>query len=229
VIDNPADRGLATRLYVGQFGDSLWFEIQNSAVQITNDRTDLQYYFKSKLVPGAEFFPYRKVLIFLKPLVDALDGTLEGHAGQEERSVLGTGAARIAPVICYESVYGEYNSGYSEKGSNVIFIMTNDGWWDNTAGHKQHLHYARLRAIEQRKYIARSANMGNSGFINARGDVLVRNSYGEADAFRREVPLLTRRTFYSFYGDYIGRLSGVAAVSILILALVSMVRKRGNF
>ena len=71
---------------------------------------------------------------------------------------------KIAPVICYESVYGEYVTDYIKKGANLIFILTNDAWWGDTQGYKQHASYARIRAIETRRSIARSANTGISCF-----------------------------------------------------------------
>jgi apolipoprotein N-acyltransferase len=62
---------------------------------------------------------------------------------------------KIAPAICYESIYGEFMSKYIRNGANLICIITNDGWWKNTPGHKQHMNYARLRAIETRTWVAR--------------------------------------------------------------------------
>ena len=79
-------------------------------------------------------------------------------------------------MICYESVYGEVKLGVT----NLLAIITNDGWWKNTAGYKQHFQYARLRAIEQRKSIVRSANTGISAVINARGDILQKSKWDEA-------------------------------------------------
>ena len=79
---------------------------------------------------------------------------------------------KVAPIICYESIYGEYVSEYVRNGANLLAIITNDGWWNNTEGHKQHLSYARLRSIETRKNIVRSANTGISAVINYRGEIL---------------------------------------------------------
>ena len=74
----------------------------------------------------------------------------------------------LLPLICYESIYGDLNSN---KVSNVLCIITNDGWWRNTKGYKQHFSYAKLRAIEQKRSIIRSANTGISAFISPNGDV----------------------------------------------------------
>ena len=73
---------------------------------------------------------------------------------------------KIAPIICYESVYGEYVTEYVRKGANILAIITNDGWWSESQGYKQHLSYARIRAIETRRNILRSANTGSSAILN---------------------------------------------------------------
>src|SRR5574343_444659 len=72
---------------------------------------------------------------------------------------------KLAPAVCYESVYGDFMAKYIRSGAEVICIITNDGWWGNTPGHRQHLAYAKLRAIETRKQIIRSANTGISCFV----------------------------------------------------------------
>jgi len=69
---------------------------------------------------------------------------------------------KIAPIICYESVFGEFVTDYVKKGAQALFIITNDGWWKNTNGYKQHLYFASLRAIETRRQVVRAANTGVS-------------------------------------------------------------------
>ena len=111
--------------------------------------------------------------------------------------------------------------GYLQKGeTNLIAIITNDGWWKNTAGYKQHFAYARLRAIEQRKTIIRSANTGISGVTNAKGEVLESTNWDEAVCISAEVNLNNKTTFYSMFGDYIGRISVFIAAMLLIVAFV---------
>lgn len=188
-------------------GEVFYYEVQNSAVQIQANQDSIPLYVKSKLVPGAEILPYREVLFFLKPIVDQLGGSMSGHAVQERRSVLSSTSGKIAPAICYESVYGEYSTGYIDAGAEAIFVMTNDGWWDNTAGHRQHLIFSSLRAIETRRSVARSANTGISAFINQRGDILQPTKYGEAIAIKGEIKLNTEKTFYVLWKDIIARIA----------------------
>lgn len=189
-------------------GDVLHYEVFNAAVELSPVvNTPIPLYKKSKLVPGPEIFPFRHIFFFLKPLVERLDGTTAGLATQPERSVFNTGKAGIGPAICYESVFGEYFTGYIRKGAQAIFIMTNDGWWDNTAGHRQHLWFASLRAIETRRSIARAANTGISAFVNTRGDISQATPYGEQAAIRQEITLNNHLTFYAKWGDVIARIA----------------------
>ena len=194
-----------TRTYAREL-DTIYWENHNTAVRMAKT-LDKELYYKSKLVPGAEFFPFKKTLFFLKPLMDKLGGSGSGLRKQDERSAFqGLDGHKVAPVICYESVYGEYVSDYFEKGAEWIAVMTNDGWWDNTAGHKQHLGLSVLRAIEQRKWIARSANTGISCFINPKGEIIQPTKYGVEAAITGVVFANSERTIYSKMGDAIGRL-----------------------
>ena len=89
------------------------------------------------------------------------------------------GKRAIGTAICYESIYGDYCRGYVKAGAQAIFVVTNDGWWDDTPGHKQHQQFASLRAIELRREVVRAANTGTSCFVNLRGDVEQATAYGK--------------------------------------------------
>ncbi len=202
-------------------GQTIEFETFNLAAQMPfNHEIAPQTYRKSKMVPGAESFPFKKILFFMEPLVNQLGGTVAGLGFQKERSVFSSPTAKIAPVICYESIFGGYFRGYIHAGANAVFIMTNDGWWDNTAGHRQHLHFASLRAIETRRSIARSANTGISAFINQRGDILQATKYNEAIAIKGNIHLNEAKTFYVQRGDIIAKLAAFLSVLFLLNAFV---------
>lgn len=205
----------ATRTHIGTDGDTTYWDVQNSSIAIQNGVV-IQDYVKSKLVPGAEIFPYKEWLPFLKPIIDQLDGSTEGLLIQEDREVFSKGEERIAPVICYESIYGGYMGQYFDLGANAIFVMTNDGWWDNTAGHKQHLAFSRLRAIESRRSVARAANTGISCFINQRGDVYSPTNYDEEIAIKGQIALNDKITFYSNWKDYLAQIALLFAIFSLI-------------
>ena len=114
---------------------------------------------------------------------------------------------KMAPIICYESVYGEFVTDYVKNGANFLGIMTNDSWWGETQGHKQLMAYARMRAIETRRDIARSANSGISAHIDAKGDVLADTFYGDKTTLFAKVNLYDYQTFYTRTGDLLSRIS----------------------
>lgn len=199
-----------------------YFDSYNSAIQIDSTK-NIQLYHKSQLVVGIEKMPYPALLKILKPITMELGGTFRSHNTQKEREVfIAPGdSVKIAPVICYESVFGEYVTDYIKKGANLIFVITNDGWWGNSPGHKQHNAIASIRAIETRRSIARSANTGMSSFINQRGDMLQKLGWWKRGAIVETINANTHITFYVKHGDYIGRVAFFIAV-LLVLFLISL-------
>lgn len=175
-----------------------------NAATLVDVSSKLQFYHKSKLVPGVEQMPFGTAINFLKPLFSAFGGTTGGYGKQDKPSVFysqsGIGAA---PVICYESIWGEYVATYIRQGAQFIAIITNDGWWGNTSGKDQHLDYAKLRAIENRRWVARSANTGISGFINQRGDIVQQSKWWEPTALTQEINLNEELTVYTKNGDFL--------------------------
>jgi len=192
-----------------QISNGVWAESYNSAVQIIPNQK-IEVYHKGKLVPGVEIFPYMNVL---KPLLgDAmlnLGGTVASLGTDKERTAFTNpyNKGKMAPIICYESIYGEFVTDYVKKGANFLGIMTNDSWWGVSEGHKQLLSYARLRAIETRREIARSANSGISAHINAKGEIMEDTFYGDKTALFAKINLYDGETFYTKSGDLLSRFS----------------------
>jgi apolipoprotein N-acyltransferase len=199
-----------------------WYDHFNSAVLIDSSGI-LEIYHKSKLVPGIEMQLSSVLGRFIGKIVPYLGGTKWGYGSQEEREcfIHPVTGQTAAPVICYESAFGGYVAEYVRKGANVLFIITNDGWWKNTTGYKQHLSYASLRAIETRRMVARSANTGISCIIDIRGKILQQTPWWSEALLRGSISTETRITPYVKYGDYIMRFSAI--LSILILAYVYIV------
>lgn len=200
--------------------DTIYWESYNAALQLNAGADSIPFYIKSKLVPGPEILPYKDFFFFLKPLIDKLDGTVEGLGTQPYREAFSSESGKVAPVICYESIFGEYHAGYIRAGAEAIFVMTNDGWWDNSAGHKQHLRFASLRAIETRRSVARSANTGISCFINQRGDILQPTVYDTEAAIRGNIRFNDEITFYVRWGDLIARAALFTTIILLLNTFV---------
>ncbi|HEC44119.1 MAG TPA: apolipoprotein N-acyltransferase [Bacteroides sp.] len=189
-------------------GTGTYFDSYNAAIQIDTSGI-LQIYNKSKLVFAVESMPYVEYLGFLRKFTIRLGGTLRSHVAQDRRENFYNcnDSTGISPVICYESIYGEYLTDYIKLGSDFIFVITNDGWWGNTPGYRQHHSYARLRAIETRRSVVHSANTGISSLINQRGDIIQRTNYWERAAIRGSLNANDKLTFYTRRGDYISTIA----------------------
>ena len=215
-------------------GPNYWYDRFNAAFQLSEGSEPLIYR-KSKLVVGAEKQPYTRYLKYLNNFAIDLGGAMGTFGTQDEASVFpapwngavgqsDVGALpkplSVGVAICYESVYGDYFASYVRKGAGLMSVITNDGWWGNTPGYHQHLSYSRLRAIETRRSIARSANTGISALINQRGDLLQKTSWWEEAYLCGNLNINHDLTFYVRYGDMTGRICVYLLVLILIYGFV---------
>ena len=208
--------------------NDMTYDMFNSAIFLGNDRKT-QIYHKSMLVVGVEKMPFAKYLGFLGDLVINIGGTTNSLGRQDEPSNFITkDNVKVAPVICYESIFGEFVTRYVQKGAQLIFIITNDGWWKNTPGYHQHLSFARLRAIETRRSIARCANTGISCFINQRGDISQATDWWVPTAIKGTINTNDKITFYVKFGDYIARISLFIGILLILNLLVGGIIKRKN-
>jgi len=191
-------------------GTGTYYEMYNGSV-LLDSSGPLQFYHKSMLVPGVETLP--RFLLFLAPVFEKFGGSTGGYARQPDRTPVRTkNHFIIAPAICYESIYGEYLSRYMQKGANIIAIITNDGWWGNTPGYQQHLAYARLRAIETRRWVVRSANTGISCFISPEGTIYEAQPWWQEAAAKMSVSSTNHSTIFVQWGDWISKIALVASV-----------------
>lgn len=216
-----------------KLGKDGWYLSYNSAF-ISDGSGRVDYTDKSKLVVGAEATPYPKLFV---PLDDALGGVMgrdipQGHAkvlNAVEYASEGKEISRKIPLgvpICYESIYPEFCTQYVRQGAQLICVITNDGWWGDTPGYRQHFSYSRLRAIELRRDIARCANTGISAFIDQRGDVLEQTKWWEPDVLHSKVNLTTYQTFFVRYGDITGRICTLLFLMLLLTLLVKLITKK---
>lgn len=205
-----------------------YYDAYNTALYVKHDGT-FQKYHKSKLTPGVEKMPYPRLFKYLENYAIDLGGTV-GSLGIDAEQIpfSVSDSLKIAPCICYESAYGEFMSSFVRNGANLIFVITNDGWWGNTPGHRQHLLFSSVMAIETRRSVARSANTGISCFINQRGDIMQRTDYWTPTAIRQKINANTGLTFYVKYGDYIGRLGLLVAALMALLTLTFSLRNRAR-
>lgn len=221
VFNDPDKIRKQTNIY----RDDVFYDDYNSAFFVRPDESD-ELYHKSKLVVGVENFPYQNIL---KPILgDAmidLGGTVAKKTTQEDREVFFTkDSIGVGPLICYESIYGEFATGYAKNKADFLAIITNDAWWGNTQGHKQHIALARLRAVETRRSIARSANTGISAIINQKGEIIKSLGYQKKGAIKGAIRTNRKLTFYTKAGNYIARIAVFIAFGICI---ISFTKRRG--
>jgi apolipoprotein N-acyltransferase len=207
----------------------VYYQSYNAAMVIAKDR-EISFYHKSELVPAVEFMPLQWLLQPLMNLAIDMGGTTGTLGTQEDQIPFFTtpDSLGISPSICYESIYGEVNGEFVLNGAQVLGIITNDGWWGDSPGYKQHLSYASLRAIETRKWVARSANTGISAFIDPNGEIVQHSEWWVEDVLVQSIQPNKVITFYVKHGDYIGRLAAFLSVLLLIFTLVKFFRNRTN-
>lgn len=207
-----------------------WLTSYNSAV-LADATGSAQVYHKSRLVVGTEKTPYPKIFVpfdnWLCKVLKMRGPLIARCIGQDSASVLNyKGSVPVGCAVCYESVYPEYCTEYVKAGAQAMTVITNDAWWGNTPGYKQHLSYSRLRAIELRRDIARCGNTGISCFIDQRGDIIQQSPWWEESILMGKVNLNSQQTFYVRHGDIVGRISSLVFLLLLALLLVRSVLVR---
>lgn len=195
-----------------------FFESYNSSL-LMDSASNYSFLHKSKLVLGVEKLPFSDWLPFLEELSIENGGTSGTLGIEEEPQVMHTNRFTFAPLICYESIYGEFNAEQVKKGAEAIIVITNDGWWGDTPGYKQHMSFSRLRAIENRRSVARSANTGTSCIIDQRGDVITQTEYWKSAVIKGNINLNKNVTFYSSTGDLLGKTSTIMGFILLLMSM----------
>ncbi len=196
----------------------------NTAFKIDTS-AKIEIYHKSRLVPGVEKLPYPAIfgglVHFLK-----LDAEAGGLGTQAEASIFVHDKIKVAPLICYESVFGGYVQEFMKKDANVMFVITNDGWWGNTDGYKQHLDYGKLRCIEFRKELLQCANTGISAHINNYGEILKQTEWWKQQVLEVKFTPNSITTFYARHGDYLGWIGLAISFAILMLSIAKFFARR---
>lgn len=219
----PGEKVSATARKFGRGNE--FYDSYNTALQL--DHTGIiQTYHKSKLVPGVEKMPWPALFKYIEKFAIDLGGISGSLGMQDEREAFFTPDKKFAagPIVCYESVYGEYVGEYVNKGANFLAIITNDGWWGDTPGYKQHLKYGALRAIETRRSIVRSANTGISATINQRGEIENATEWWKEAAIKATINANEKITFYTRFGDYLGLLAIFTAAAVVITGILKKMK-----
>lgn len=206
--------------------NGFYCDYYNAAVRI-DTTTDTPVHHKSMLLIGVEKMPYAGRFKWLDAMILDMGGTTGNLGLDSVRRVFPDPDGHTASAaICWEGVFGEYMTEFVRGGANVLFIISNDSWWQDTQGYRELFRFSRLRAVESRRAIARSANTGISGFINQRGDIPDKTKWDERTAITGEIALNDRMTFYVKYGDYVARIAELVFGLCVLYYIACRFRKR---
>ena len=186
----------------------------NSAFLIREDGSTAGVYRKMHLVPFGEYVPFKRVLFFAAPLVEAVSDFSAG----EEPVVLPVGGHLISTAICYEIVYPNLVRQFILGGSELLTTITNDAWFGATSAPYQHFAQASMRAIENGRYLVRSANTGISGIVDPYGRILDRSKIDEPAVLVGEARFLRTTTLYTRIGDVVAYASVVVTAALFVLS-----------
>jgi apolipoprotein N-acyltransferase len=178
----------------------------NSAFMLDRGGATAAVYRKIHLVPFGEYVPFQRILFFVGPLVEAVSAFSRGT----RVTMLPVDGHMVSTAICYEVTYPALAREAVRQGSELLTTITNDAWYGESSAAFQHFEMAVMRAIEQGRYLARSANTGISGVVDPYGRVVVRTRLFETVAVVAEARFVQAKTVYARIGDV------VAFVSMLI-------------
>jgi apolipoprotein N-acyltransferase len=198
-VENPG-KGVPTKYY-------------NSAFLVRPDGTTAGAYRKMHLVPFGEYVPARRLFFFAAPLVEAVSDFSAG----ETATLLPVDHHNVSTAICYEVVYPDLVRQFVVAGSEMLTTITNDAWFGDTSAPYQHFEQASMRAIEEGRYLVRSANTGISGIVDPYGRVLERTAIFQPAVLVGEARFLTSSTFYARHGEILPYASLV--ITLLAVAL----------
>jgi apolipoprotein N-acyltransferase len=232
--NNPEDRALTTELseFVKKNGTPLLFGsptyqirslrtivLHNSAFLLSGEGTIAGRYHKFHLVPFGEYVPLKSVLFFVEKMVQAI-GDFEPGTDYTVMTVPDGSSpsheVTFSTVICYEIIFPDLVRKFVDQGAQVVTTITNDAWFGKSAAPYQHFSMAVFRAVENRVPIARAANTGISGFIDAKGHILASSGiFAEAHLTQTLVPGIAK-TFYTRYGDLFSYACVIFSIALLL-------------
>jgi apolipoprotein N-acyltransferase len=183
----------------------------NSALVVSADGSRVGRYDKIHLVPFGEYVPFSRLLFFARKLT----GKVSRFDRGDERKVFRLNGHRYGVFICYESVFADEVREFSELGAEVLVNISDDGWYGDTSAPWQHLNMARMRAIENRRWILRDTNNGVTASIDPYGRVRQSIPRHAADALPAAYGFNSDITFYSSHGDVFAWLCAILGFGIV--------------
>ncbi|MCX7973612.1 MAG: apolipoprotein N-acyltransferase [Candidatus Aminicenantes bacterium] len=195
-------------------------EFYNTALCLSPDLSITTYY-KMHLVPFGEYTPYKKIFSFIEKVTHAIGDVTPG---KEHRLHSFQGLAFGSP-ICYEIIFPDLVRKFVKRGATFLVTITNDGWYGKSSAPYQHFQIALVRAIENRRYLLRSATTGISGIIDPFGRVIKRSSLMTVEVLEAPINPIQKMTFYTRFGDV---WSWLCLTLSLLFVILTLVRKRNE-
>ncbi len=187
----------------------------NAAFMLDTAGATAAVYRKIHLVPFGEYVPFQQLLFFVGPLVEAVSAFSAGT----RVTMLPVEGHMVSTAICYEVTYPALQREAVRQGSEMLTTITNDAWYGDSSAAFQHFEMAAMRAVEQGRYLVRSANTGISGIIDPYGRVLIRTNLFETVAVVGEARFVQAKTVYATIGDLAAQLSAAVVMVALAYAL----------
>ena len=187
-------------------------DVFNSAVLITPEGKWAARYDKNLLVPFGEYVPFAEVLSFAKSLTHVV-GTFK--AGRD-RKLLNLGKQQIGVFICYESIFPNEVRQFADNGADLFINISNDGWFGDTGAPGQHLNMARMRAIENERWLLRSTNTGITASIDPYGRVAASEPRNVRAYMQAPYGFVSEKTFYTEHGDWFPLCCVIISLAALI-------------
>ncbi len=179
-------------------GDSPKLRPRNSAVFLGPAGERLYTYDKIHLVPFGEYVPLREWFSFAGSLVAEVGGFAPGS----ERALAETGGGKLATLICFEAVFPHEVREFVARGAGLLVNISNDGWLGDTGGPAQHMEMARMRAVENRRWLLRATNNGRTAVIDPYGRITATLPPGQRAALDADFDYRNDLTLYARYGDW---------------------------
>jgi apolipoprotein N-acyltransferase len=189
---------------------------RNSAFLLSADGQVEATYHKIHLVPFGEYVPLKNVLFFVEKMVQAIGDFQAGDDYAVMRVPYGRTETKLSTVICYEIIFPDLVRRFVDKGANVITTITNDAWFGKTAAPYQHFSMAVFRAVENRVPVARAANTGISGFIDAQGHILAASGIFIPARLTHSIVPGNEKTFYTRFGDLFAYACVLVSLGLII-------------
>lgn len=185
-------------------------------------------YAKRHLVPFGEYVPMRGVIETVLPFLSEISILDDDWMPGDDSAIFDTDSGKIGSLICFDSIYESLARDSVRDGAELLAISTNDSWFSDSAAIYMHNNQARLRAIENGRFIARSANTGLSAFITSQGDVISTIAPLEEGYLNSKVALLSHRTLFNRIGNTFVFVMGALALTPLTVEAILKIKQYNN-